>query len=208
MQQLKMYCQELSGAFLLTLEQQLPAEFSLGLHRLRVEKVFQAYVAAQPIPAPLAATIRFSAAQLQMVRLALLLAHSLPEAGDHAFLRAVAALPDLQPPALEPLITRLAGLGATEELLLSLPELVQLYQAMQVCGMVFVSEVLERLGLEGLPPAHSTQEAAPTTAPVSSHRQAVGEMVSGFTRWVQHTFPEEPALLAARRQVLALADWL
>lgn len=205
MQQLKTYCQELSGAFLATLEQQLPTEL-LGLHRLRVEEVFEAYVAAHPAPAPMAATIRFSEAQLQMVRLALLLVHSLPEAGDHAFLRAVAALPNLQPAALEPMIERLGKLQATEELPLSLAELVQLYQAMQVCGMVFVSEVLERLGLEGLFPARPAEEAA--SAPVPSHRQAVGEMVSGFTRWVQHTFPQEPALLTARQQVLALADWL
>ncbi len=206
MQQLKTYCQELSGAFLATLELQLPADLLLGLHRLRVEQAFEAYVAAHPAPAPLAATIRFSEAQLQMVRLALLLVHSLPEAGDHAFLRAVAALPGLQPSALEPMIGRLSELQATEELPLTMAELVQLYQAMQVCGMVFVSEVLERLGLESLFPAQPAEEAA--IAPVPSHRQAVGEMVSGFTRWVQHTFPQEPALLAARQQVIALADWL
>ncbi len=206
MQQLKTYCQELSSAFLATLELQLPTELPLGLHRLRVEEVFEAYVAAHPAPAPMAATIRLSEAQLQMVRLALLLVHSLPEAGDHAFLRAVAALPNLQPTALEPMIARLGALQAAEELPLSLAELVQLYQAMQVCGMVFVSEVLERLGLEGLFPARPVEEIA--SAPAPSHRQAVGEMVSGFTRWVQHTFPQEPALLAARQQVLALADWL
>ncbi|UOG74130.1 hypothetical protein MTX78_18660 [Hymenobacter tibetensis] len=205
MQQLKTYCQELSGAFLLTLEQHLPPAWQLGLHRLRVEELFHAYVAKHPVMPPLAATIRFSEAQLQMVRLALLLVHSLPEAGDHAFLRAVAALPSLQPTALEPMIGRLGELQAAEELPLSMPELVQLYQAMQVCGMVFVSEVLERLGLESLFPARPAEENA-TAAP--SHRQAVGEMVSGFTRWVQHTFPQEPALLTARQQVLALADAL
>ncbi|WP_022824261.1 hypothetical protein [Hymenobacter norwichensis] len=205
MQQLKTYCQELSGAFLLTLEQHLPTDLALGLHRLRVEQVFHSYVEAHPAPAPPAATVRFSEAQLQMVRLSLLLVHSLPEAGDHAFLRAVAALSNLQPTALEPMIGRLGELQATEELPLTMPELVQLYQAMQVCGMVFVSEVLERLGLEALFPARETETAA---TPAPSHRQAVSEMVSGFTRWVQHTFPEEPALLAARQQVLALADAL
>lgn len=206
---LKTYCQELSGAFLTTLEQHLNAEPSLGLHRLRVEEVFSQYVAAHPKPAPPAATIRFSDPQLQMMRLALLLVHSLPEAGDHPFLRAVAAMPELQPTALEPMIARLGALQPAEEFPLTLPELVQLYQAMQVCGMVFVSEVLERLGLEGILPAATDEAAsAPTPTAPLSHRQAVGEMVSGFTRWVQHTFPNEPALQQARQQVLALADAL
>lgn len=209
LQALKTYCQELSGAFLNTLEQHLPAEPSLGLHRLRIEEAFSQYTAAHPAPAPPAATIRFNDPQLQMMRLALLLVHSLPDAGDHAFLRAVAGLPSLQPAALEPMIARLGELQPAQELALTLPELVQLYQAMQVCGMVFVSEVLERLGLEGAFPVASEEPSPQTNAsPAPSHRQAVGEMVSSFTRWVQHTFPEEPALQQARQQVLALADAL
>jgi hypothetical protein len=207
LQELKVYCQELSGAFLGLLEQHLPAELSLGLHRLRVEEVFSQYLTMQPAAAPLAATVRFSEPQLQMMRLALLLVHSLPEAGDHPFLRAVAALPTLRPAALEPLIARLSLLEPTQELPLTMPELVQLYQAMQVCGLVFVSEVLEKVGSGNVcvPPAEAAILAG---APEPSGRQAVGEMVSGFTRWVQHTFPGEPALQQAQQQILALADTL
>jgi|GEM_PF-2756781 len=209
LQDLKRYCQELSGAFLALLEQHLPTEPSLSLHRLRVEEVFSQYVAAQPNSAPLAATVRFSEAQLQMMRLALLLVHALAEAGEHPFLRAVAALPTLRPTALEPMITRLGQIEASEELSLTMPELVQLYQAMQVCGMVFVSEVLEKVGLGSIFPSVPPEEAAASEAAAEpSGRQAVGEMVSGFTRWVQHTFPGEPTLQRAQQQILALADTL
>jgi hypothetical protein len=208
---LKQYCLELSSTFLGALEQQLPATPSLGLHRLQVEEVFARYVAANPPPPPTVATIRFTDPQLQMMRLALLLVHSLPEAGPQPFMRAVAALPPLQPAALEPMISRLAQLQPADALPLTMPELVQLYQAMQVCGissgMVFVSDVLGTLGLEealALPRA-AAEAAGP--APGSS-RQAVGEMVSSFTQWVQQTFPDSPAILAARQQVLALADAL
>ncbi|MBC6696911.1 hypothetical protein [Hymenobacter sp. BT190] len=210
LQALKTYCLELSGAFLALLEEHLPGTPSLGLHRLGVEEAFAHYVAAHPAPAPVAATVRFSEPQLQMMRLALLLVHSLPEAGEHPFLTAVAALEDLRPAALEPMIARLSTLEPGAEFALSMPELVQLYQAMQVCGMVFVSEVLEKVGLGSvfptLPPEESAASTPATTEP--SGRQAVGEMVSGFTRWVQYTFPQEPALHKAREQVLALADSL
>ncbi|GAA3922040.1 hypothetical protein [Hymenobacter algoricola] len=202
---LKQYCLELSGTFLGALEQQLPSEPSLGLHRLRVEEVVARYVAANPPPAPTAATIRFTDPQLQMMRLALLLVHSLPEAGAQPFMRAVAALAPLQPAALEPMIARLGQLQPTEAFSLTMPELVQLYQAMQVCGMVFVSEVLGTLGLEEALPQPTAE--AESAAPASS-RQAVGEMVSSFTQWVQQTFPEAPEIAAARQQVLALADAL
>ncbi|WP_073106804.1 hypothetical protein [Hymenobacter daecheongensis] len=205
---LKQYCLELSGTFLGALEQHLPAALLTGLHRLRVEEVFARYVAANPPPPPTAATIRFTDPQLQMMRLALLLVHSLPEAGEQPFMRAVAAIEPLRPAALEPMIARLGQLQPAEALLLTLPELVQLYQAMQVCGMVFVSDVLGTLGLEeALPQPAAEGSAAPPAAPASS-RQAVGEMVSSFTHWVQQTFPDAPEIAAARAQVLALADAL
>ncbi|SHK35957.1 hypothetical protein [Hymenobacter psychrotolerans] len=206
MQALKSYCLELSGAFLALLEEQLPAAETLGMHRLHVEEAFSHYVAAHPAPA---ATIRFTEPQLQMMRLALLLVHSLPEAGEHPFLQAVAELPALRPAALEPIIERLSTLEPAQDFALTMPELVQLYQAMQVCGMVFVSEVLEKVGLGSIFPSVSPEEAAASpAAPEPSGRQAVGEIVSGFTRWVQYTFPQEPALQQARQQVLALADAL
>lgn len=209
LQELKTYCLELNGAFLALLEEQLPAEL-LGLHRLGVEEAFAQYLAARPDPAPPAATVRFSEPQLQMMRLALLLVHSLPKADEHRFLAAVAGLAALRPAVLEPMIARLSTLEAAEKFPLTMAELVQLYQAMQVCGMVFVSEVLEKVGLGSVFPTVSAEEAAASTpaTPEPSGRQAVGEMVSGFTRWVQHTFPDEPALHQARQQVLALADAL
>ncbi|MBD2714561.1 hypothetical protein KBK19_05905 [Microvirga sp. STR05] len=208
LQQLKTYCLELSGAFLALLEEHLPTP-SLGLHRLQVEEAFGQYIALHPGPEPTAATIRFTEPQLQMMRLALLLVHSLPEAGEHPFLQAVAELAALRPAALEPMIERLGTLEPAQDFAVTMPELVQLYQAMQVCGMVFVSEVLEKVGLGSVFPTVPTDERpASAGAAEPSGRQAVGEIVSGFTRWVQYTFPQEPALQQARQQVLALADAL
>ncbi|RSK51309.1 hypothetical protein [Hymenobacter rigui] len=208
---LKTYCLELSGAFLTTLEEQVAAPVgvaSLGLHRLLVEEAFAQVLAAQPAPALPAANLRLAEPQLQMLRLALLLVHSLPNTADHPFLRAVAQLPNLQPAALEPLIEHLGRVRAQEQLTLTMPELVQLYQGMQVCGMVFVSDVMSRIGLEDAFPVLSEEEQSTMEAAPVSNRQAVGEMVSGFTHWVQHTFPDAPEIQHARQEILALADTL
>ncbi|UYZ63015.1 hypothetical protein [Hymenobacter weizhouensis] len=204
------YCTELSGAFLTTLEDYVPppaGSVSLGLHRLRVEEAFARFLPGQ-LPAAPAATVRLTEPQLHMLRLALLLVHSLPPVASHPFLQAVAQLPQLRPAALELLIERFGHAQAQEPLPLTMPQLVQLYQAMQVCGMVFVSDVMGRLGLEEAFPTLPAAEAAATEAASGSQRQAVGEMVSGFTRWVQHTFPDAPEIQQARAEVLRLADAL
>ncbi|GGG30683.1 hypothetical protein [Hymenobacter glacieicola] len=208
---LKTYCLELSAAFLNTLEEHVAAPVgtaSLGLHRLQIEEAFTKLLAAQPTPTPPAANLRLSEPQLQMLRLALLLVHSLPATADHPFLRAVGKLPHLQPSALEPLIEHLSRVRAREQLTLTMPELVQLYQGMQVCGMIFVSDVMSRLGLEDAFPTLSEAEAATIDTEPVSNRQAVGEMVSGFTLWVQQTFPESSEIQQARQEILALADTL
>lgn len=206
------YCTEVSGTLLGMLEKHLPAPSggasSLGLHRLRVEEAFAAFLAQQPAAASVVASLRLTEPQLHMLRLALLLVHSLPGTTDHAFVRAVAELSALQPAALEPLMERLGRSQAQEPLSLTMPELVQLYQAMQVCGMVFVSDVMSRLGLDDAFPTLPDSEKAASEPASVSQRQAVGEMVSGFTHWVQHTFPEAPEIQQARTQVLHLADTL
>jgi hypothetical protein len=74
--------------------------------------------------------------------------------------------------------------------------------------MVFVSDVMSRLGLEeAFPTLPADERAAAGLAPAST-RQAVGEMVTGFTYWVQQTFSDNPEIARAREQVLALADTL
>ena len=104
----------------------------------------------------------------------------------------MATLPNLQAEALEPLIAHLGRVQAQEPLALTMPELVQLYQGMQVCGMVFVSDVMSRLGLEDAFPTLPDDERAATEPAPASNRQAVGEMVSGFTHWVQQHLPRQP----------------
>ncbi|TGE27035.1 hypothetical protein [Hymenobacter metallicola] len=215
---IKGYCIDLSEAFLASVEQHL-AETDravagrLGQHRLQVEEVFFTHsraleAVAEPLPS--VASVRFNEPQLQMVRLAVLLVHSLPADSEVPFLQAVLQLPALQPEHLEATAERLGTLQAGEQLTLTMPELVQLYQAMQVCGLVFVSDVLASLGLEDFmsgPPEPSGATAADATGkgPMSS-RQAVGEMVSGFTEWVQANFAEEPAIAQARQEIADLTD--
>ena len=209
--QLLTYCLELSGAFMGQLEEHVAAPAgvaSLGLHRLRVEEAFAEFVAELPAPALPAAHLRLTEPQLHMLRLALLLVHSLPTDSEHPFLRAVAELPNLRAEELEPLIAHLGRVQAHEPLTLTMSELIQLYQGMQVCGMVFVSDVMGQLGLEDAFPTLSAEERPATEPAPASNRQAVGEMVSGFTYWVQQTFPENPEVERARQQVLKLADTL
>ncbi|PJJ54803.1 hypothetical protein [Hymenobacter chitinivorans] len=216
---IKVYCVELSEAFLASVEQHL-AETDravagrLGQHRLQIEEAFYTHsqsVSEEAEPLPSVANVRFNDPQLQMVRLAVLLVHSLPTDSEVAFVQAVAQIPALQPHNLEALTERLGALQAGEQITLSMPELVQIYQAMQVCGLVFVSDVMVQLGLEdfmsGPPEAlEPTAEAdAPARGPMSS-RQAVGEMVSGFTEWVQTNFADDPEVVQAREEIAALTD--
>ncbi|MCB2376068.1 hypothetical protein LGH70_00630 [Hymenobacter sp. BT635] len=212
---IKAYCIDLSEAFLASVEQHLAetdraVAGQLGQHRLQIEAAFfthSAMVAAPAEPLPSVATVRFNDPQLQMVRLAVLLVHSLPTDSEQPFLQAVTQLPALQTATLEAMSERLGTLQAGEQLTLTMPELVQLYQAMQVCGLVFVSDVLATLGLEDFmagPPDEPAAEAG-TRAPMSS-RQAVGEMVGGFTEWVQANFADEPEIEQARQEIADLTD--
>ncbi|TGE22027.1 hypothetical protein E5K00_17390 [Hymenobacter aquaticus] len=214
---IKVYCTELSEAFLASVEQHL-AETDravagrLGQHRLQIEAAFYAHsataTAAAPEPLPPVATVRFNDPQLQMVRLAVLLVHSLPDDTEIPFVLAVRQIPALQPLQLEALSERLGALQAGEQLALSMPELVQIYQAMQVCGLVFVSDVLASLGLEDFMSGPAEEPATPEAKAPMSSRQAVGEMVSGFTEWVQANFAEEPEIERARQEIADLTDLL
>lgn len=205
------YCQQLSDAFLGQMETHVPAPAgatSLGLHRLGVEEAFAGLVAGPLAAARPVAQLRPMPTQLHIMRLALLLASTLPHETDHLFARAVQALPQLQAAALEPLLARLGQAQPAELLALNLPEVVQLYQALQVCGMVFVSDLLGQLGLEdAFPTLPDIERQASAPAPASS-REVAGLIVSGFTQWVQQNFPENPEIAQARQQVLALADLL
>lgn len=210
LEELVTYCQQLSGAFLGQLEENVPAPVgarSLGLHRLAVEEAFAGLLAAHSAAQPVA-ELKPLPPQLHIMRLALLLAVSLPQDTDHPFARAVRALPHLQPAALEPLIARLGHAQAHEPLALSMPEVVQLYQALQVCGMVFVSDLMSQIGLEDAFPTLSDEERRASEPAPASNREAVGSIVSGFTQWVQQHFPDHPEIAQARQQVLALADEL
>ncbi|MBT2557425.1 hypothetical protein J7E24_06480 [Hymenobacter sp. ISL-91] len=208
--QLLAYCQQLSEAFLGQLEEHVAAPAgtaSLGLHRLAVEEAFAAFLAGQLAARPVA-ELRPLPPQLHIMRLALLLAVSLPQDTDHPFAQAVSRLPHLQPPALEPLIARLGHAQAHAPLPLSMPEVVQLYQALQVCGMVFVSDLMSQIGLEDAFPTLSEEERRASEPAPASNREAVGSIVGGFTQWVQQHFPDHPEIALARQQVLALADLL
>lgn len=210
LEQLTAYCQQLSSAFLGQLEEHLapPADVaSLGLHRLGVEEAFANFLTAQMDDRPVA-TLRPLPPQLHIMRLALLLAVSLPQDTEHAFAQAVGGLPQLQPAALEPLVARLGQAQAHEPLPLSMSEVVQLYQALQVCGMVFVSDLMSHIGLEDSFPTLSDEERRASEPAPASNREAVGSIVSGFTQWVQQHFPDHPEIAQARQQVLALADEL
>ncbi|WP_092742550.1 hypothetical protein [Hymenobacter psychrophilus] len=205
------YCHQASAMVLGLLEEHVaaPADTaSLGLHRLAVEEAFAEFLASQPAIEQPVAHLRPLPPQLHIMRLALLLAVSLPQDTDHPFAQAVQALPHLQPGALEPLITRLGQAQAHEPLTLNMPEVVQLYQALQVCGMVFVSDLMSQIGLEDAFPTISDEERRATEPAPASNREAVGSIVSGFTQWVQQNFPDNPEIAQARQQVLALADKL
>ncbi|MCB2407195.1 hypothetical protein [Hymenobacter lucidus] len=218
---IKAYCLELSETFLGSVEQHLAetdraVAGQLGQHRLHIEQAFFLHsdaveVGTEPAVLLTVATVRFNDPQLQMIRLAVLLVFSLPTDTDLPFIHAVARMPALQPEQLELMSGRLGTLQPGDQLALTMPELVLLYQAMQVCGLVFVTDVLATLGLEDFM-GIGEPEAAPSPettgrAPMTS-RQAVGEMVSGFTEWVQANFDDADEIAQARQEIADLTDLL
>ncbi|WP_303310345.1 hypothetical protein [Hymenobacter sp. BT730] len=207
------YCLGLTAALENALEQLIAgpsgaaALVPLRRRQQQLQHLFDTHSKSLIPPAPAIVTLGFDEARLQMLRLALLLVQSLPQTDtEHPFLQAVAALPNLQPTAVEDMMERLGSITATERLPLSLPELTLLYQAMHVCGLVFVSDVMSSLGLEGSMPM-AEADATTGTSPGSS-RQAVGALVASFTQWVQREFGEEPAIQQARQEIFGLTELL
>ncbi|AIZ64655.1 hypothetical protein PK28_15030 [Hymenobacter sp. DG25B] len=207
------YCLGLTAALENALEQLIAgpsgaaALAPLRHRQQQLQQLFDTHSPSLVPPAPAIVTLGFDEARLQMLRLALLLVQSLPQTeAEHPFLQAVATLPHLQPTAVEPLMARLGHITAEERLPLSLSELTVLYQAMHVCGLVFVSDVLSSLGLEGAMPM--PEAGANPDATSGSSRQAVGALVASFTQWVQREFGEEPAIQQARQEIFGLTETL
>ncbi|MBC6990758.1 hypothetical protein [Hymenobacter sp. BT491] len=214
LQTLLSYCLHLSEQLQHALEQHLAgpsgaaALAPLRRRQQQLQAVFTQFEATLHPQLPPVVTLGFDEARLQMLRLALLLAETLPQSEtDHPFVQAVARLSSFRPEAVAALLARFGAVQPNERLGLSLPELTLLYQAMQVCGLVFVSDILSILGLEN---AFPTDAKSPTTSaePLGTSRQAVGALVAGFTNWVQREFGHEPQVQQARQEVAALTDLL
>jgi len=205
------YCQVLSQQFQQALEQHLigpsGAAALAPLHRRaqQLRAVFEQNADMLRPSRPAVVSLGFDEGRLQMLRLALLLVHELRHTQSaHPFLQALPRLTALSAPAADELTARLAAVQTDDRLALTLPELVLLYQAMHVCALAFVSDVLGTLGMEAAFP--TTQATAAT--PSGSNRQAVVALIVGFTRWVEHEFGQEPAIQSARQEITELAETL
>lgn len=178
------------------------------LRRLQLESIFArlddtlhpTHVAvAEAAPgrpvAPVRLHLNFPAAQLAALRLALALPTQLAHEADEPFAQAVGALPGLPPAAARALQQRLAALVPTDRLALTSAELRVLYQAAQVCALALVSGALDNL-------------AAPSRFRLTTTLSAHCAELESFVQLVQHTFPNDPALAAARREVEVLAELL
>jgi len=208
---LQEYCEVLSAQLQQALEQHLAGPSGAAalapLHRRaqQLRTLFEQNAETLRPQLPAVVTLGFDEGRLQMLRLALLLVQELRHTkSSHPFLQALPRLTALSVSATEAMSVRLAAIHQGERLNLSLSELVLLYQAMHVCALAFVSDVLGTLGMEA---AFPTTETVPNQANGSS-RQAVASLVVGFTRWVEQEFGQEPAVQAARQEVAELAETL
>lgn len=177
------------------------------LRRLQLESIFArledtlipTHVAVEAAPGRSAAPVRlrlnFPAAQLAALRLALALPAQLAHEADEPFAQAVAALPGLPPAAAKDLQQRLAALAPTDQLALTSAELCVLYEAAQVCALTLVGGAFDNL-------------TAPSSLRLTTTLSAHCAELESFVQLIQHTFPDDPALAAARREVEVLAELL
>jgi hypothetical protein len=205
------YCQVLSQQLQQALEQHLVGPSGAAalapLHRRaqQLRTVFEQNADTLLPQRPAVVSLGFDEGRLQMLRLALLLVQELQHTQSaHPFIQALPHLTALSAATAEALTERLGTVHANERLALTLPELVLLYQAMHVCALAFVSDVLGTLGMEAAF-SHTQADATPSGG---SSRQAVVALIVGFTRWVEQEFGQEPAVQTARQEITHLAETL
>lgn len=205
---------ELGEAMLASLAQCIEQDAELGqdlhLRHLQLESIF-ARLADTLVPLQLPATddadaddlrprlrLCFPAVQLAALQVALMLPVWLEEDAGHGFTSAIVELGRQRYLAIDALQQRLQALAPEQDTELSLSELSLLYQAAQVYALALVTGVLD-----------SSTEAASLFAPDSETTlPAYCAELERFVQLVQATFPEEPVLVAARREVEALAELL
>lgn len=207
---------ELGEAMLASLAQCFEQDAELGqdlhLRHLQLESIF-ARLADTLVPLQLPAAddadtqatdqqprlqLRFPAAQLAALQVALILPVWLDEKSDDALTHAMMELASRRYPAIAMLHQRLEALAPDEATELTMSELGLLYQAAQVYALALVAGTLD-----GSAQATGLLAAAPEiTLP------AYCAELEQFVQLVQATFPEEPGLVAARREVEALAELL
>lgn len=183
---------------------------NLRLRHLQLESIFARLASTLvPVQLPMAAfsagsaaekacedglfTFRFTQDQQAALLLALEVPAKFAPQSEQRFERAVATLPGQVSAAV--LRQRLHGTSPGETLRLTLGELCQLYQLAQLCALALIADLLE------------DQAAGLVALPLELTLQHCAELEQ-FVQLVQTTFPTEPALLAARREVEQLAALL
>lgn len=218
-QSLRAFVVELSEAILSSLSYYLTQDDSgqeqdLNLRQLQLQSIFARLAdTLVPVQLPYAAdSVSRSAAsaesqvqlriglpplQLAALQLALRLPEQLQAGPRQTFARAVANL--FQPRRTAGFMQRLQALAPHEELHLNKKELGLLYQAAQLCAWALVNGLLDEISFSTLAPRRTS---SPTGLP-----DLCAEL-ERFVQLVQTTFPHEPALVAARSEVEALAKLL
>ena len=214
---LRAFVAEWSEAFLGTLAHSLEqhSDQDVKLRRLRLQSIFARLAhTLVPVQLPQAADgaeptadaagnmtqlrLSFPPIQLQALQAALTLPEWLDDDPGHAFTHAIIDLASLRHTAIASLHQRLQALSPDEPTGLTLNELGLLYQAAQVYALALVTGALD--GSETTASLFATD--ATTTLP-----DYCAEL-EHFVELVQATFPNEPSLVAVRREVEALAALL
>jgi hypothetical protein len=141
--------------------------------------------------------LQFSVAQFQVLRVALALPEQLLREADQPFAQAVNALPSLSLTEVRALQQRLQLLNPVAAISFTLPEVGVLYQVAQMRALTLVSGAFDTIQMpaaDGLGPARTPQEDCAE--------------LERFVQLVQASFPNEPMLAAARRDIEALAELL
>ncbi|MCC2548439.1 hypothetical protein LJY25_18475 [Hymenobacter sp. BT175] len=221
----------ISTSFMSSLKEHLEARGdqaaeSLALRRLQLEGIFARHsadleAAVQPTaagasqPAAVVMQVSLNAPQLEMLRLAASLPALLPAVFEHPFAQALTQVASFGEENLEAVRAGLREMPVNTPVGLTMQQVLVLYQAVQVCGLVFVSdqfvELLAPL-LTGDPnpgssdiPAPSPEEAEATFRQL---RDGVCAMAGGFAGLVSELFANDAQVAAARQEIEALADLL
>ena len=157
------------------------------------------------------AYLTFNEGQRLALATALRLPPMLTSLSETPFARALTGVRRLRDPALARLAARFSEADLDEQLGLTWSELLRLYQAVQVCALSTVADVLATGSLEdNMVASAEAEDKSPEEAAVFARttRRLMLLVMQGFVNTIETNYPDNEDVLAAKAEISELAELL